>query len=271
MTLTAMIASWLGTLRPTDAEVDTDTEKQQPQRSFVPTKPLCETDMILIDMLNSAGINEVCYCISDPDQKDCPIAFASDGFCGYTGYSATEIEGQNCRFLQGPDTDAKDVTCIRQAVERYTSATKNNSNNNATASTEAGASSSASESQEALLQDPVSVNLLNYRKDGTSFCNEFFLAPLRDSNKKLQYLIGVQCPVKQLGPGQAPSNPGYVPYECLHASTCDSVWIDLHVLNCVSTDAVITNSHSIPCLSAFYFFEILYRRWVYTQGNHIVS
>jgi hypothetical protein len=196
MTLADMIANWLGMLRPADADADANADTD-PQRPFVPTKPLCETDQILLDMLNSAGSHEVCYCISDPDKADCPIAFASDGFCEYTGYSATEIEGQNCRFLQGPNTDAKDVALIRQAVERYTTTT----------STASGASAS---SQEALYQDPVSVNLLNYRKDGTSFCNEFFLAPLRDSNKKLQYLIGVQCPVKNLGPGQAPSNAGWV-------------------------------------------------------------
>jgi hypothetical protein len=201
--LTAMITSWLRMLRPT--ETDKQPDQPKPQRPFVPTKDLCETDLILLDMLNSAGRHEqeICYCISDPDAPDCPITFASDGFCGYTGYSAIEIEGQNCRFLQGPDTDANDVTRIREAVARYTKTTN--------ASTESGASRwSASSPQDALLQDPVSVNLLNYRKDGTSFCNEFFLAPLRDSNKKLQYLIGVQCPVNKLGPGQAPSNAGYV-------------------------------------------------------------
>jgi hypothetical protein len=69
MTLTAMIASWLEMLRPTEADGTNDKKKQsvQPQRSFAPTKPLCDTDMVLMDMLNSAGSDEVCYCISDPD------------------------------------------------------------------------------------------------------------------------------------------------------------------------------------------------------------
>jgi hypothetical protein len=202
--LTAMITSWLRMLRPMDTDTDTDKQPDQPkpQRPFVPTKELCETDLTLLVMLNSANRHEqeICYCISDPDAPDCPITFASDGFCRYTGYIATEIEGQNCRFLQGPNTDAKDVTRIREAVARYTKTTNT--------STESSASSSASSQEAYLLQDPVSVNLLNYRKDGTSFCNEFFLAPLRDSNNKLQYLIGVQCPVNKLGPGQAPSNAG---------------------------------------------------------------
>lgn len=210
--LTAMITSWLGMLRPLDMDGAGTDENQQKQRPFVPTKPLCETDMILLDMLNSAGRHEqeICYCISDPDQTDCPISFASDGFCGYTGYSATEIEGQNCRFLQGPDTAPCDVTRIREAVARYTLNIQTTSTESESQGTAIASSSSQQQPQEALLQDPVSVNLLNYRKDGTSFFNEFFLAPLRDKNKKLQYLIGVQCPVKKPGPGQAPSNAGYV-------------------------------------------------------------
>jgi hypothetical protein len=253
--LTAMITSWLGMLRPTDTEKEADADQEpEPQRPFVPTKPLCETDLILLDMLNSAGRHEqeICYCISDPDAPDCPIIFASDGFCGYTGYSATEIEGQNCRFLQGPDTKAKDITRIRQAVQRYTHTNTNNTD----ASSESGTSSSVSASQEALSHcDPVSVNLLNYRKDGTSFCNEFFLAPLRDSNKKLQYLIGVQCPVKNLGPGQAPSNAGYVTKRVsTYYSRFDSIKALVNMTGLsIARRNKPTRSHTI--FSTFYFLK----------------
>ncbi len=174
MRLAQVLSSWLN-VEPSSPEPT--------QRQFVSKKDLCEADQILIDMLNSPGHETVCYCVCDPSLTDCPIIFSSDGFCSFTGYSFDEIEGRNCRFLQGRDTAPEDVSKIRETIQSY----------------EKGTSS-----------DPVSVNLLNYRKDGTAFCNEFFLAPLRDSSKQLQYLIGVQCPVKQLGPGQAPSNAGYV-------------------------------------------------------------
>ena len=144
-------------------------------RQFVPTTSLCERDMIVIDMLNSAGHEDVSYCITDPNQPDNPIVFSSDGFCVFVGYERDEIEGKNCRFLQGKDTAKKDVDRIRTAIKE---------------------------------RHEVSVNLLNYRKDGTPFNNEFFLSPLYDSSGNLVYFIGVQCPVQKLGPGQAPKNCG---------------------------------------------------------------
>jgi PAS domain S-box-containing protein len=189
MTFTAMIANWLGVV-PTDTNAP---QKQKQQlRPFCPAKELCETDLVLIDMLNSEGHDDVCYCVCDPEKLDCPIIFASEGFCAFTGYSCQEIEGRNCRFLQGPATSAADVSVIRKAIQGYSSAQQQQPLRVATE------------------PSSVSVNLLNYHKDGTSFYNEFFLAPLRNNNHKVQYLIGVQCPVSKLGPGQGPKNAGYV-------------------------------------------------------------
>ena len=166
-------------------------------------------------MLNSAGHEHVAYCVCDPSQDDLPIVFSSDEFCDLTGYSFKEIEGRNCRFLQGPDTAQEDVDRIRTAIRE---------------------------------QQTVQVNLLNYRKDGTTFPNEFFLSPLRDDAHKAVYVsflpthccalvldmqqtllilcffsrsreqfIGVQCPVKKLGPGQAPQNNAWVYTQGNHA------------------------------------------------------
>ena len=162
--------------------------EQSSARQFIPSKRLCEKDNVVIDMLNSSGHEDVCFCICDPSQKDMPIIFASEGFCKFTGYTHEEIEGRNCRFLQGPETDSRDVDRIRMAIK---------------------------------LEKETSVNLLNYRKDGSTFFNEFFLSPLRDDVKdgkkgEVMYFIGVQCAVDRLGPGQMPSNKGYVhlsPYE----------------------------------------------------------
>ncbi len=146
-------------------------------RPFLSPKLLLEKDQVLIDMLNSQGHENVCFCICDPEMKDTPIIYASEGFCNFTGYSSQEIEGQNCRFLQGPRTDEKDIERIRHALKTETEA---------------------------------NVNLLNYRKDGSEFVNQFFLAPLhsKEDATKVLYFIGVQCRVDQQGPGQMPSNPG---------------------------------------------------------------
>jgi PAS domain S-box-containing protein len=154
-------------------------------RQFVITKDsLTERDSIILAMLNSRGHETVCYCICDPAQTDCPIIFASDGFCAFTGYNFDEIEGRNCRFLQGKETQSSDVDRIRQAIKQ---------------------------------EREVSVNLLNYRKDGSTFINEFFLSPLRNDAGKVVYYIGVQCSVPAAGPGQAPKNSGWVYSQGLHA------------------------------------------------------
>ena len=70
---------------------------------------------------------------------DNPIVYASEGFSRYTGYKKEEIEGRNCRFLQGKDTDPADVAKIREGIKK---------------------------------KEPVSVCLLNYRKDGSTFLNQ---------------------------------------------------------------------------------------------------
>ena len=158
---------------------------------------ICNCHCQIIDMLNSAGHEDVSFCICDPDQDDCPIIFASDGFCNFTGYAVSEIEGRNCRFLQGPGTDKADVDKIRSAIK--------------------------SEKEE-------SVNLLNYKKDGTSFNNQFFLSPLYDREGKLAYYIGCQCSVKKLGPGQAPANPGELSTVCLFFA-CSFVFVCARVVD----------------------------------------
>jgi PAS domain-containing protein len=60
------------------------------------------------------------FVISDPLLADNPIIYASKGFYDLTGYSAEEIVGRNCRFLQGAKTDPKQVTKIRDAISKGT-------------------------------------------------------------------------------------------------------------------------------------------------------
>jgi len=166
------------------------------RRQFVPSEDkarLRERDYTVLDMLNAASGDDVSFCVCDPSLPDCPIVFASDGFCRFTGYTFDEIEGRNCRFLQGPGTSSDDVDRIRRAIENG---------------------------------EEASVNLLNYKKDGTPFNNQFFLAPLRaatksskkdDDNHDIIYFIGCQCSVAKLGPGQAPANCAWVYAQGLHA------------------------------------------------------
>ena len=93
-----------------------------------------ETDLRLRDRAIRAVASGIL--ITDPNQPDNPIIYASPGFERLTGYSAGEVVGRNCRFLQGKDTDRKVVAQVREAIR-------------------AG--------------EQCDVELLNYRKDGTAF------------------------------------------------------------------------------------------------------
>lgn len=54
--------------------------------------------------------------VTDPRQRDNPILFASHAFLALTGYSADEVLGRNCRFLQGPETERRHIMELRDAV-----------------------------------------------------------------------------------------------------------------------------------------------------------
>ena len=123
------------------------------------TRVLDDPDYSLVKALQTAQQN---FVITDPALPDNPIVFASAGFLTLTGYSLDQVLGRNCRFLQGPQTDPRAVAKIRKAVdEGY----------------------------------DTSVCLLNYRIDGTTFYNQFFVAPLRDGDGNVVNYVGVQCQV----------------------------------------------------------------------------
>jgi len=60
------------------------------------------------------------FVITDPTLPDNPIVFASSGFLSLTGYKLEQVLGRNCRFLQGPRTDARAVSKIREAIRNGT-------------------------------------------------------------------------------------------------------------------------------------------------------
>ncbi len=102
--------------------------------------------------------------LSDPDQPDNPMVYANAAFEMITGYEQHEIIGRNCRFLQGDDRDQPEIERIREALRT---------------------------------DQPVTVTLRNYKKDGTLFYNRFSIRPLFDSNGRVIYYLGVQYDVTE--------------------------------------------------------------------------
>ncbi|MDQ3329012.1 MAG: PAS domain-containing protein, partial [Chloroflexota bacterium] len=118
----------------------------------------------LQDRAIAASVNGIV--ISDPNQRDNPIIYASSGFERMTGYASTEIIGQNCRFLQRADRDQEGVRELRTAIAE---------------------------------ERGCRVNLRNYRKDGSLFYNELTLSPVTDETGVFINFIGIQSDITARG------------------------------------------------------------------------
>jgi PAS domain S-box-containing protein len=103
--------------------------------------------------------------ISDPSQPNNPVIYCNEGFERMTGYAAREVVGRNCRFLQGPESDPDALREIREAIREQRACT---------------------------------VELLNYRKDGTPFWNRLSLTPLRNSSGRVTHFAGIQSDITPL-------------------------------------------------------------------------
>lgn len=100
--------------------------------------------------------------ICDARQADLPIVYVSPEFESLTGYTATEVLGQSCRFMQGNDLAQIGTADIRAAIAQGISC---------------------------------KVLLRNYRKNGEAFWNELTLCPIRNESGDVVYYVGSQVDV----------------------------------------------------------------------------
>ena len=96
--------------------------------------------------------------ITDPSRPDNPMVYVNDRFVEMTGYDREDAVGVNCRFLQGEDTDPEPVARLREAIDA---------------------------------EEPASVELLNYRKDGSPFWNRVSVAPICEGGSVSEW-VGFQ-------------------------------------------------------------------------------
>ena len=98
------------------------------------------------------------------DQPGPRILFCNGAFTETTGYSAEEVLGQTPRILQGPGTDPTARAKLREAFAAWR---------------------------------PVTVELLNYRKDGTPFWVELSIVPVADDKGWYTHWVSVQRDVTE--------------------------------------------------------------------------
>lgn len=111
---------------------------------------------ILLEAIDHTRVGVI---VSDPELEDNPIIYTNQGFLQMTGYSYEDILGKNCRFLQGPESSNAAIQKLRDAIEQ---------------------------------KESVSVQLVNYKKNGEKFWNELHIDPVYSEEEEKYFFIGVQ-------------------------------------------------------------------------------
>jgi PAS domain S-box-containing protein len=100
--------------------------------------------------------------LTDPALSDNPLVYVNDTWGEFTGYDSEEMLGRNPRLLQGVGTDPETTAHLAKAISN---------------------------------EEPTTVELRNYRKDGSPFWNELTIAPIFDENDELAHYVGFQIDV----------------------------------------------------------------------------
>jgi len=103
--------------------------------------------------------------ITDARDKDHGIEYVNPAFERISGYSAREVVGRNCRFLQGNDRNQGSLQQIRAALRHHREG-------------------------KAVLR--------NYRKDGTVFWNDLLIAPVRNDAGEVTHFVGIVNDVTEI-------------------------------------------------------------------------
>ena len=106
-----------------------------------------------------------CVTIVENFDKEMRIIYANPAFYQLTGYSPKEVLGKNYSFLHRDDNDQAGIVEIRRALQEQRGCT---------------------------------VELRNYRKDGTMFWNELTIAPLYNELGELTHYVVMQRDVTSL-------------------------------------------------------------------------
>ena len=110
------------------------------------------------------GSSPIAAVISNPRLRDNPIVECNAAFVALTGYCSDEIIGHNCRFLTGAATEPWLTEMLRNGIRR---------------------------------RQPVIVEILNYKKNGTPFRNAIMVAPIFDAAGELEYFLGSQVEIAE--------------------------------------------------------------------------
>ncbi|MCL1044948.1 PAS domain S-box protein [Shewanella electrodiphila] len=133
------------------------------EQKFIDNQKLVDKNKIqqeILDLQRSAiDSTKTGIVVTDIRLPDQPIIFINKAFSDISGYSAEEVLGKNCRFLQGPNTEKALIKQMSHAITKG---------------------------------KPCDVVITNYNKAGREFINNLSLGPVFNKNNQLTHYIGVQ-------------------------------------------------------------------------------
>ena len=94
--------------------------------------------------------------VGDPTRPGCLFVFCNTAFLDICGYRGAGLVGQGFAALEGPDTDPGSAALVRRAVE---------------------------------LGEPLSVEILHYRQDGSAFWNALSIRPMPGPDGRAAWIV----------------------------------------------------------------------------------
>lgn len=140
-----------------------DVAAAEPPPSSV-TAGLDAHSAALLDRIRRFDAGPLGLTLSGPAYRDNPILYANETLRTLTGYPLVELRGENPRLFQGPDTDPDAVGTLQEAIDIWAEAT---------------------------------VELWNYRRDGSRFRNRVTVVPVTDDTGTVANWLGVQAAVDE--------------------------------------------------------------------------
>ena len=139
-------------------EIDSVVEPEPPELP-ISSLPAAERRRLKERALDEAPIG---ITIADASDPDLPTIYINESFEDVTGYTPTEAAGLNLRFLQGPETDPKQIAKLRAGIDA---------------------------------DRDTRVVLRNYRRDGTPYWSQVQISPLYDDAGEVTHYVGFQLDV----------------------------------------------------------------------------
>lgn len=124
-----------------------------------------EEKLHLMEMLVNNTNDAILITEAEPIEDDGPkILYVNNAFTRMTGYTEAEVIGKTPRILQGPDTDLKELSRLKQALKNW---------------------------------EPCEIEVLNYKKNGETFWNNFTVAPVANAAGWYTHWVAVERDVTE--------------------------------------------------------------------------